>query len=202
MKQLFIAIFSSIFMFGCEIAEPINSDIYDEELVYNEYVIGSGDQLYISVWQNPELSLTVPVRPDGKISAPLIGDQQAQGLTAKNLSIELEKKLNEYIRIPQVTVIVTAPSSSEYLTRIRITGAVNTPKSLPFRRDMTVLDLVLSAGSLTPFADGNESILYRKTPEGVIGYPVHVTDILKQGDLTSNYTLRPSDILIIPESVF
>lgn len=202
MKHIILSVLVTFFIAGCEIIEPINKDIYEADVTYSEYVIGSGDQLYISVWQNPELSLSVPVRPDGKISAPLIGEQQAQGLTAKKLSSELEKKLNEYIRIPQVTVIVTGPNSAEYLTRIRVTGAVNNPQSLPYRRDMTVLDLVLSAGSLTPFADGNESILYRKTPDGVIGYPIRVNNILKQGDLTSNYTLRPSDILIIPESVF
>lgn len=176
--------------------------IFEDELPLHEYIIGNGDQLYISVWQNPDLSLSVPVRPDGKISVPLVGDTQAEGLSAQILSANIAALLNKYIRVPQVTVIVTAANSADFLTRVRITGAVNAPQSLPYRRNMTVLDLVLQAGGVTAFANADDAILYRVTPNGTQPYDVHVDAILSSGILTTNYTLRPSDILIIPESVF
>lgn len=182
--------------------QSTTSKPFEDEIIISEYQIGNGDQLFISVWQNPELSLAVPVRPDGKISMPLVGDVQAKGLTPTALSKSLTKKLNKYIRSPNVTTIVTSANSAVYSNRIRITGAVNNPLSIPFYKDITVLDLVLEAGGLTAFANADNAILYRKTPNGLESYPVHVNQILTEGILTTNYVLRPSDILIIPESVF
>lgn len=202
MNKIFSALLFVIFITGCEIVETSPNEIYSDKVKLNEYLIGNGDQLYISVWQNPELSLSVPVRPDGKVSMPLIGDQVASGISAAQLSKDIEQRLNEFIRIPQVTVIVTSPISSNYLTRVRVTGAIKNPLSIPYRRDMTILDLVLEAGGLTPFAEGDESVLYRKTPDGVVAYPININEILDKGILTSNYEMRPADILIIPESVF
>ncbi|MFT5880913.1 MAG: polysaccharide export outer membrane protein [Moritella sp.] len=200
MKRILIIILTVTLLHAC--ASLPQQDIFDAEYEAPEYIIGTGDQLYISVWQNPDLSLSVPVRPDGKISAPLIGDAQAEGLSAKVLSEMLTVQLSKYIRVPKVTVIITAANSSDFLTRVRITGAVNAQQSLPYRRDMTVLDLVLQAGGLTPFADADNSLLYRKTPNGTVPYRVNIDDIISRGILTTNYELRPSDILIIPESVF
>ena len=195
-----VIVFSLLFFSGCTSSPPIA--IFDEELSTGEYIIGNGDQLYISVWKNPDLSLSVPVRPDGKISVPLVGDAQAEGLSAEMLAANLTKQLGNFIRVPKVTVIVSAANSAAFLTRVRITGAVNAPQSLPYRREMTVLDLVLQAGGLTEFANANDAILYRVTPAGTQPYDVDIDQILNRGELTTNYTLRPSDILIIPESVF
>jgi len=200
MHRTITIILATLSLIACSSAPT--TTIFEDELPLQEYIIGNGDQLYISVWQNPDLSLSVPVRPDGKISVPLVGDAQAEGLSAQLLSENISALLSKYIRVPQVTVIVTAAHSADFLTRVRITGAVNTPQSLPYRRNMTVLDLVLQAGGITAFANADDAILYRVTPNGTQPYDVHVDAILSSGILTTNYTLRPSDILIIPESVF
>ena len=175
---------------------------FEDDITIAEYKIGNSDQLFISVWQNAELSLSVTVRPDGQISMPLVGDVLARGLTPEKLSKSLAKKLNKYIRSPNVTTIVTSANSGIYTNRIRITGAVNMPLSIPFYKDITVLDLVLEAGGVTEFANADDAILYRKTPGGIEAYPVNIDEILTEGILTTNYVLRPSDILTIPESVF
>jgi len=200
MNKILTIILTILWLSAC--SSTPSTAIFDDDIPLSEYIIGNGDQLYVSVWQNPDLSLSVPVRPDGKISVPLVGDAQAEGLSAQALSENLSALLNKYIRVPKVTVIITAANSADFLTRVRITGAVNAPQSLPYRRNMTVLDLVLQAGGITAFANADKAILYRITPDGTQPYDVHVDEILSSGILTTNYTLRPSDILIIPESVF
>lgn len=167
-----------------------------------EYHIGVGDELQVSVWQNPELSVAVPVRPDGKISIPLVGDVIAAGQTTENLAADMEKSLANYIRNPEVTVIVTSPVSAGYLQRVRITGAVTTPQSLPYQQGMTVLDLVLQAGGVTPFGIGNDALLYRQTEGEVKIYRVYIDDIVEKGRLDTNYEMAPFDILTIPERAF
>ncbi len=167
-----------------------------------EYKIGVGDQLQIGVWKNPELSVSVPVRPDGKISVPLAGDVLAAGRSSEELAAEVTTTLGQFIRSPKVTVIVVNPASGEFLRRIRITGAVNSPLSLPHRQGMTVMDLVLQAGGVTPFALANDAKLYRKTSSGMKAYPIYLKDILEKGRLSSNYTLLPSDIVTVPERAF
>jgi len=142
------------------------------------------------------------VRPDGKISVPLVGDINAVGLPAEELATQISERLRKFIRQPEVTVIVTSPVSADFLTRVRITGAVQLPQSIPYRQGMTVLDLMLQAGSLTPFANGDGAILYRKTDDGVKRYSIKLNRIIKQGDISTNYELHPSDILIVPESLF
>jgi len=203
MNKIFIIIFSTLLLASCSSSHaPLESSAPEENTSIAEYKIGVGDQLYINVWQNPDLSLSMLVRPDGKISVPLLGDVNAVGASAEGLSTQLSKRLSQFIRSPKVTVIVTSPVSAEFFTRVRITGAVQAPQSIPYRQGMTILDLVLQAGSLTPFADGDDAILYRKTSEGTKGYPIKLNRIIKQGDISTNYELRPSDILIVPESVF
>ena len=167
-----------------------------------EYQIGVGDQLNVNVWRNPELSLVVPVRPDGKISLPLVGDAQAAGLTVNELNSGLQSSLSNFIRNPQVTVIVTAADSTDYQRRVRITGAVENPISIAHREGITVLDLVLEAGGLSEFAVPNKAVIYRRTDSGVKAFSVRVGDILNKGRLTTNYELVPSDILTIPERTF
>ena len=168
----------------------------------SEYRIGVGDTLQISVWRNPELSLSVPVRPDGKISMPLIGDLIAADLTAGQLSDNIVKGLTNYVRNPQVTVIVTNPSSSDFQRRVRITGAVSSPQSIPYREGMTVLDLVLLAGGPSEFASGNKAKLYRRVNGEVKVYPIKLDDLINDGKIETNYLLQPSDIVTVPERAF
>lgn len=198
MKTSIILILCCCILSGCgsQLVIP------EKGLKITQYRIGAGDQLYINVWKNPDLSLSVPVRPDGHISVPLVGDADATNKTAEQLAAVLTEKLAQYIRAPKVTVIVTAAISANFSNRVRIIGAVRQPKSVPYSRGMTILDLVLHAGSLTEFSNGNSATLYRKTANGTKSYTVEVENILKKGDLTTNYEMHPSDVLIIPESVF
>lgn len=167
-----------------------------------EYQIGIGDQLAINVWRNSDLSAAVPVRPDGRISVPLAGDLQAAGNTPTELAQAITEKLTNYLKGPQVTVIVTNPASADFLRRVRVTGAVNNPVSLPYREGMTILDLVLLAGGLNDFAAGQGATLYRKVAGTVTAYPVNLDDLLSKGKLEHNYPLQPSDVLSVPERLF
>jgi polysaccharide biosynthesis/export protein len=167
-----------------------------------EYRIGVDDRLQISVWKNAELSVTVPVRPDGMISMPLIGDVRAGGLTTTQVADNIKQRLSVYIREPSVAVIVSELRSHEFISRVRVTGAVRTPRSLPFRQGMTVLDAVLEVGGVNDFASPNGSKLYRKVKDTTEVYDVELGDILNKGRLESNYTLRPGDVVTIPERIF
>ncbi|WP_317931355.1 XrtA/PEP-CTERM system exopolysaccharide export protein [Halioxenophilus sp. WMMB6] len=167
-----------------------------------EYLVGIGDQLSISVWRNPDLSVSVPVRPDGKISVPLAGDVSAAGKTPEALAADITTKLGTFLKGPQVTVIVTSPASADFQRRVRVTGAVNSPVSLPYREGMTILDLVLLADGLNDFAAGQNAKLYRKSAGKVTAYPVNLDDLLNKGKLDANYPLQPSDVLSVPERLF
>ncbi|KZZ76835.1 sugar ABC transporter substrate-binding protein, partial [Oleiphilus sp. HI0130] len=157
--------------------------------------MGIGDAVSVNVWRNPDLSVNVTVRPDGKISVPLVGDLKVDGTSTRELSKTIEEKLADFIRTPKVTVIVTNPTSAEFIHRIRVTGAVAQQRSIPYRKGITVLDVILEAGGLSPFANGNESKLYRQTVEGAKVYPIYLNDILEKGVLDSNYQLFPQDII-------
>ncbi|GAA6168722.1 XrtA/PEP-CTERM system exopolysaccharide export protein [Sessilibacter corallicola] len=170
--------------------------------VLAEYHIGIGDQLAISVWRNQDLSVSVPVRPDGKISVPLAGDLIASGKTPKALAQDITTELTNFLKNPQVTVIVSDPSSVDFQRRVRVTGAVQSPISIPYRDGMTVLDLVLLANGLNDFAAPGKAKLYRRTEQGVKTFPVNLDDLLFKGKLESNYALQPSDVLSVPERLF
>ncbi len=170
--------------------------------IIDEYKIGIADRMQISVWKNPELSVNAVVRPDGKISMPLVGDLAAAGYSAQTLGDNITAELKKLIRNPQVTVIITNPTSADYLHRIRITGAVAHPQSIGYRKGVTVLDVVLDAGGLTPFASANSGKLFRQTKDGIKVYPIKVKNILEKGDLRTNYNLYPQDIITIPERAF
>ncbi len=201
--RYWITILAVLMLAGCETARLVPADMESTENVTNvEYKIGVGDTLDVKVWKNAELSVSVPVRPDGNISVPLVGDIKAEGASAESLAAGITKKLESFIRSPQVTVIVTNPTSSTFLRRIRLTGAVASPTSIPYQKGMTVMDIVLLVGGVTPFADGNDTKLYRKNASGTKVYPVYLDDILKKGDLQSNYTLMPNDIITVPERLF
>jgi polysaccharide export outer membrane protein len=166
---------------------------------YN-YVIGPLDTVNIIVWRNPELSLVVPVRPDGKITTPLVDDLDALGKTPTVLARDIEKALGKYIRDPVVTVIVTTfvgPASEQ----IRVIGEAAKPQILAFRKNMTLLDVMIAVGGLTDFADGNRANIFRVGDGGKL-YSVRLQDLVKRGDITANVDMRPGDILIIPQSYF
>jgi len=168
----------------------------------SEYRIGVEDVLAINVWRNPDLAVTVPVRPDGMISMPLIGDVQAGGLTPAQVTADIGKRLSRYIRDPQVAVIVTQLRSHEYLSRVRVTGAVRTPVSLPFRQGMTVLDAVLAAGGVNDFAAPARTKLYRKSSDRTRVLQIDLDGILTEGELETNVVLKPGDIITVPERIF
>ena len=168
----------------------------------DEYILGATDVVRVSVWRNPDLSISVPVRPDGKISVPLIGDVQATGQSPEALARDIEIQLAEFIREPQVSVVVTSMGSHEFIDRVRVTGAVKSPLSVQHRAGMTVLDMFLSAGGATPFAEPNKSMLYRPMDGEVVAIPVRLDDILNRGDISTNYSMRPGDILAVPERSF
>lgn len=167
-----------------------------------EYRIGVDDIVQISVWRNPALSVTVPVRPDGMISLPLVGDVRAGGLTPNQVSKSVRKKLSRFVRDPQVAVILTELRSHEYLSRIRVTGAVRNPMSMPFRQGMTVLDVVLAAGGTNEFAAPNRSKLYRRREGKTAKFSIRLGDILNKGKLSTNLAIEPGDVITIPERLF
>lgn len=166
------------------------------------YKIGVDDRVQVSVWRNPDLSVTVPVRPDGMISVPLIGDVQAGGKTTSELAASVKAKLSMYVRDPSVTIIVTELRSHEYLSRVRVTGAVRTARSSQYRQGMTVVDAVLDAGGLNDFAAPNRTKLYRVSEGKTKIYAIKLGDILNSGKLETNMKLFPGDVIAIPERLF
>ena len=178
---------------GAAAAQP-TSDV-------SKYIIGAGDQLQVSVWHNPELSTTVPVRPDGRISTPLVTDIVAAGRTPEELGHDLEARLKKYVSDPLVTVIVTS-FVGPYNQQVRIVGEATTPKSLPYMAHMTVLDAMIAVGGLTPYASGNRAKLVRRVSGKEVDTALRLSDLLKSGDLSANADLQPGDIIIIPQSFF
>lgn len=178
------------------------SDGAAASLIGHTYHLGVDDVVRVSVWGNPDLSVTVPVRPDGMISVPLVGDVRAGGLAPMQVARNIEKALSTYVRKPQVAVIVTNLKSHEFLTRVRVTGAVLHPVTLPFRQGMTVLDAVLEAGGVNQFASANGTVLHRRIKGQTEVLHVDLGDILNKGNLKTNYALRPGDVVTVPERLF
>jgi polysaccharide export outer membrane protein len=166
------------------------------------YRIGVDDVVQVSVWRNPDLSVSVPVRPDGKISVPLIGDVDAGGRHPQDVAEDIKGKLSTYVRDPQVAVILTELRSHEYLARVRVTGAVRQPVSLPYRQGMSVLDAVLAAGGTNEFASADNTRLYRKEGDSVKTFPIKLDRILKKGDLSTNLPVQAGDVVTVPERAF
>jgi polysaccharide export outer membrane protein len=164
-----------------------------------QYKIGIGDTLKVDVYRNPDLSVTVPVRPDGRITVPVAGDVLVGGQTPQEVSATIATALAEYIRDPIVTTTVTAMGSNEYLTRVRVTGAVNQPQSLPYRDGMTVLDVVLDCGGVTEFANPGKTKLFRTSGEN---FAIRLDKILNGRDMSTNYSLKPGDVVTVPQRLF
>jgi polysaccharide export outer membrane protein len=165
-----------------------------------QYVIGPGDTLQIFVWRNPELTATVPVRPDGKISTPLVEDMVAVGKNPSALARDIEKVLSEYVRAPTVNVIVTQPVGA--FGQVQVIGQVTRPGSLPYRAGMKVLDAVLSVGGVTQFAAGNRTKVERATASSKQEIKVKLDNLLNKGDMSQNLPLQPGDVIVVPESRF
>jgi polysaccharide export outer membrane protein len=168
--------------------------------VGSEYIIGPGDTLQVFIWRNAELSATVPVRPDGKISTPLVEDMVAVGKTPSKLARDIEGVLSEYIRSPQVNVIVTNAVST--FSQVRVLGQVATPQAVPYREGMTVLDAVLAVGGLGEFAAGNRGKIVRVVGGKQQEIKVRIGDLVNKGDVSQNLPLKPGDVLVVPESRF
>ncbi len=172
------------------------------EVLVDAYRMDVGDQVQISVWNNADLSVSEPVRPDGMIAVPLVGDIMAAGRTPEELAAAIEAGLSNFIKEPNVTVILTGLEGHAYLSRIRVTGAVGKNSSLTYHQGMTVLDAVLDAGSLNLYADGNRTKLHRRTAAGPQTYDIRLQDIIENGDMRTNVQLLPGDVITVPEKAF
>jgi polysaccharide export outer membrane protein len=166
-----------------------------------EYRVGPGDALSVYVWNHPELSRDVPVRPDGRISTPLVDDLMAAGKTPSQLARDLEQRLSEYVRTPTVNIIVTKAEGA-LGDQIRVLGQAAKPQALPYREGMTLLDVMIAVGGLAEFAAGNRAKITRHVNGKTVEMRVRLKDLVKDGDTSANVPMYPGDVLIIPESRF
>jgi polysaccharide export outer membrane protein len=200
--RLVAVLMTSLMLFGvaaCTTSPPPPAAPIAAPVFADEYRIGVGDALSINVWRNEDLSVQVPVRPDGKVSVPLAGDVMVGNKTPEEVAADITERLATFIRDPYVTVIVTTMGSDEYRSRVRVTGAVNEPVSLPYRQGMTVLDVVLEAGGITEFASAGRATLFTREGERK---KVDLDRILNRGDMSTNYSLSPGDVITVPERAF
>jgi polysaccharide biosynthesis/export protein len=167
----------------------------------SEYVIGPGDKLNVFVWRNPDLSVKVPVRPDGRISIPLVPDIVAVNKTTSVLAHEIEQRLKKYVQDPNVTVIVES-FVGPFMRQVRVIGEAAKPQSIPYRANMTVLDAMIEVGGLTKYAAGNDAVLVRTVKGKQNSYTLHLNSLIERGDVSANVALAPGDIIIIPQRVF
>jgi polysaccharide export outer membrane protein len=165
---------------------------------YN-YLIGPLDSLHIIVWRNQDLSMSVPVRPDGKVSVPLVEDLPVLGKNSTQLARDIEKALGRFIRDPVVTVVVTS-FNGPYSEQVRVVGEAARPQALAYRQKMTLLDVMIAVGGLTDFADGNAASILRASDSRQ--YRVRLKDLIRRGDVSANIEMKPGDVLIIPQSWF
>jgi polysaccharide export outer membrane protein len=166
----------------------------------SQYVVGPGDQLNIYVWNHPELSVQIPVRPDGQISMPLVENMMAAGKTPSQLARDLEQKLADYVRSPKVNVIVTSALST--FSQVKVIGQVGKPQAIPYHEGMAVMDAILACGGLAPFAAGNRSQLVRTEGGKETKTRVRIDDLFNKGDLRQNLSLKPGDVIVVPQSRF
>ena len=211
MRNFLAVLLMMVFIMGisaCSTSEPrlppkeSSGQNTGPSVLVKSYKMAVGDQIQINVWKNPELSLSEPIRPDGRISMPLMGDIMAVGLTPEELAAKIEIRLADYIKAPNVTVILTSLQGHEFLSRIRVTGSVAQSVSMSYHQGMTVLDAVLEAGSVDLYADANNTKLHRRTQKGAVSYDIRLKDIMEEGDMRTNITLMPGDIITVPESNF
>lgn len=183
-------------------AQPEAGTGQGPSVLVDAYKMSIGDEVQVSVWKNPELSVTVPIRPDGKITVPLVGDVVAAGREPEELAADISSQLGNYIKNPNVTVILGNLQGHAFLSRIRVTGSVGSDTSIPYQQGMTVLDAVLEAGSVDIYADANRTRVHRRTADGSASYDIRLKDIMEDGDMTTNILLLPGDVVSIPERRF
>jgi len=208
-SRVFIGLLlSALVLSGCTTTAtgpqlPPASFVSTQEGPGEEYVIGPLDELTIFVWRNPELGAKVQVRPDGRITTPLITDMPAVGKTSKMLAEDIKLALSQYIQNPLVSVIVDKFSGT-FSQQVRIVGATEKPASLPYRANMTLLDAMIAVGGLSEYAAGNKARLVRFDRETgkQQEYALRINDLIKKGDTKANVLLAPGDVIIIPESMF
>jgi polysaccharide export outer membrane protein len=184
---------------ACSGGESLPPAAGQQPVASPDYQIGPLDTLNIFVWRNPELTQSVPVRPDGRISVPLIEDLQAAGKTPTQLARDIEIQLKKFVRDPIVTVIVTS-FTGPYSQQIRVVGEAAHPQAIPYREHMTLLDVMIAVGGLTQFAAGNRGTIVRDVSNGQTQFRVRIDDLIKDGDVTANVQMLPGDVLIIPQS--
>lgn len=184
---------------ACASRQPLPA--HAEPAAPAEYLIGPGDNININVWRNPEVSMSVPVRPDGKITTPLVEDLQASGKTSTQLARDIEKSLEKYILQPVVTVIVNG-FVGPYSQQIRIIGQAARPQALAYRHGMSLMDVMIAVGGVTDFAAGNRARIIRTVDGKELQLTVRLQDLVRNGDITANLPMRPGDVLVIPESFF
>lgn len=185
---------------GCANTPRITLSPSDEPPSHN-YLIGPGDNVNIIVWHNPEVSMSVPVRPDGKITTPLVEDLPAMGKTPSHLARDIEKSLATYIKDPIVTVIVTG-FVGPYTEQIRVIGEAAKPQALSYKNGMSLMDVLIAVGGVTNFAAGNKASIIRNINGKSQHIAVRLDDLIQEADLSTNIPVRPGDILVIPESFF
>jgi polysaccharide export outer membrane protein len=194
-----VSLLALLVLGGCAMGRSAITD--DQIPPSHDYLIGPGDSLNIIVWRNPEVSLVVQVRPDGKISTPLVEDIPASGKTSTQLARDIEQTLATYIQQPVVTVIVTGFVGA-YSEQIRVIGQAAKPQALPYRQEMSLLDVLIAVGGITEFASGNKASVIRSINGKQQKLPVRLDDLINNGDISANMAMRPGDILVIPESIF
>ena len=198
---LLLAAASLVVLSGCASTGVSASAANSMPASSTDYLIGAGDSLNVIVWRNPEVSMVVTVRPDGKISTPLVEDLVADGKTPSVVAREIEAKLAKFIQAPVVTVVVTS-FSGPYQQQIRVIGQASKPAAMAYRQGMTLMDVMIAVGGMTDFAAGNKANIIRETDGKQIKINVHLNDLLKDGDISANMPVKPGDILVIPQSLF
>lgn len=201
MKPTRAIYFALALIISYPLTAPVGSAQEPQEGTVSEYLIGPGDTLQVFVWGQPDLSVTVPVRPDGRVSTPLIDDLEAVGKTPTQLKREMEQILSEFIRTPQVNVIVQKFVGT-FANQIRVLGQAAQPRAVPYREKMTLLDVMTEVGGLTRFAAGNRSRVVRVVDGKSTEYRVRLDDLLNRGKVKENMLMSPGDVVIIPEAIF
>ncbi|MCU0298612.1 MAG: polysaccharide export protein [Candidatus Nanopelagicales bacterium] len=196
-----LAAVAALGLAGCQAPAPVDPAFLEFDPTTWEYVVGAGDSVNIFVWRNPEVSQTVSVRPDGRITTPLVEDVIATGKTPTQLAREMEQILSQYIKEPLVTVMMGG-GAGPYDQQIRVLGEATNPQALSYRFGMTLLDLMIAVGGISDFAAGNRAVLVRAIDGKVMQTTVRLDDLIRDADISANVPMRPGDILIIPESWF
>ncbi len=194
----FAIVFPVLLIGGCKSYPSLSPD--DKHLAH-DYLIGPGDNVDIIVWRNPEVSMAVPVRPDGKITTPLVEDLPASGKTSTQLARDIEEALSKYIQQPVVTVVVTE-FVGPYTEQIRVIGEAAKPQALPYREEMTLMDVLIEVGGITDFAAGNKARIVRNINGKQHQFSVRLDDLIRDGDISANVPMQQGDVLVIPESFF